>query len=154
MKKNDNAWVEQRNWSHVRKVVGYRRLETPAECACLNQIYSDLAQFRNFFQPTLKLIRKTRVRGKVHRRYDQPKTPYQRLLESGQLTASQKRHLNALYESLNPAELKRRMEHHLTALFESHQERSVKPRPAPTRRMQPRLVRSFMTQPSAVRLDR
>ncbi len=147
LKKNDNAWVEQRNWSHVRKVVGYRRLESQAERDTLQQIHGVLALFRNFFQPTMKLVEKLRVGGKIHRRYEEPKTPYQRLMESGQLDAASKKKLKSVYESLNPAELKRRIEQNLTKLFQFHEERSVKPRRIPTRRMAPHLVRSFMTQP-------
>ena len=58
-KKNDNAWVEQRNWTHVRKVVGYHRLDTPAELSLLRELYSCLRLYKNFFQPTMKLIGKS-----------------------------------------------------------------------------------------------
>ena len=102
LQKNDNAWVEQRNWSHVRKVVGYRRLESEAQCHTWQQIYRDLAPFRNFFQPTIKLLEKRRVGGKGHRRYDVPRTPYQRLMECGPFNGPAKQRLTALYESLNP----------------------------------------------------
>ncbi len=98
----------------------------------------------------MKLVKKLRVGGKIHRRYDEPKTPYQRLMESGQLDAAAKKKLKCLYESLNPAELKRRIELNLTKLFQFHQERSVKPRRIPTGRMAPHLVRSFMTQPTSL----
>jgi len=85
-KKNDNAWVEQRNWTHVRKVEGYRRLDNTAELLVLRELYDRLRLYKNFFQPTMKLQSKVRVGGKIHRRYDEPRTPYQRLLESGQLS--------------------------------------------------------------------
>jgi len=87
-KKNDNAWVEQRNWTHVRKVVGYRRMDTPGELLILRDLYASLTLYKNFFQPTMKLKEKVRVGGKIHRKYDEPKTPYQRLLESGQILAA------------------------------------------------------------------
>ena len=87
-KKNDNAWVEQRNWTHVRKVVGYRRMDTPGELLVLRDLYASLTLYKNFFQPTMKLKEKVRVGGKIHRKYDEPKTPYQRLLESGQILAA------------------------------------------------------------------
>src|SRR6266481_8188259 len=117
-KKNDNAWVEQRNWTHVRKVVGYHRLDTPAELSVLRELYSCLRVYKNFFQPTMKLIEKVRDGGKIHRKYDEPRTPYQRLMESGQLKPSAKLRLQAQYESLNVAELHRRSEELRNRLFD------------------------------------
>jgi hypothetical protein len=117
-KKNDNAWVEQRNWTHVRKVVGYHRLDTPAELSLLRELYSCLRLYKNFFQPTMKLIEKVRDGGKIHRKYDEPRTPYQRLMESGQLKPSAKQRLQAQYESLNVAELHRRTEEIRNRLFD------------------------------------
>jgi predicted RNA binding protein YcfA (HicA-like mRNA interferase family) len=81
--KNDNAWVERKNWTHVRKVVGYRRYDRPAEQELLRTLYRKLAEFQNSFQPVMKLKEKVREGGKVHRVYDEPKTPYQRLREAG-----------------------------------------------------------------------
>lgn len=83
--KNDNAWVEQKNWTHVRKVVGYRRYDTMRELALLNQVYGVLWLYKNYCQPVAKLKHKRRVGGKLQRVYDEPRTPYERLLESGQL---------------------------------------------------------------------
>jgi hypothetical protein len=148
-KKNDNAWVEQRNWTHVRKVVGYRRYETEAERDLMNELYAPLALYKNFFQPTMKLAEKQRVGGKLHRRYEAAQTPYERVLASGQLSPAARRRLTKIYQSLNPAELKRQIEQTQNQLFELLEERSVKPRSMPTKKMRPRLVRSFMTQPSA-----
>ena len=72
-KKNDNAWVEQRNWSHVRKVVGYRRFDTAQELAALRGLYGALRLYRNFFQPTMKLASKERIVGdRSHNRADDP----------------------------------------------------------------------------------
>ena len=65
-KKNDNAWVEQRNWTHVRKVVGYRRMDTAGELAILRELYGCFTVYKNFFQPTMKLaenMMNTAVRG-------------------------------------------------------------------------------------------
>jgi len=117
-KKNDNAWVEQRNWTHVRKVVGYRRMDTPGELLVLRDLYASLTLYKNFFQPTMKLKEKVRVGGKIHRKYDEPKTPYQRLLESGQISAAARKRLQAQYESLNVAELRRRIEELRNQLFD------------------------------------
>lgn len=107
--KNDNAWVEQKNWTHVRKVVGYRRYDSEREVVLLNEIWEVARLYQNFFQPVMKLKSKTRVGGKIHRIYDAPRTPYERLLESGQISRKSKRELRALYASLNPAELHRRL---------------------------------------------
>lgn len=109
-KKNDNAWVEQRNWTHVRKQVGYRRMDSQAELVLLNELYEKLRLYKNFFQPTMKLIEKIREGGKIHRRYDEPRTPYQRVLESKQISAATKKRLREEYESLNVAELRRQIE--------------------------------------------
>ena len=116
-KKNDNAWVEQRNWTHVRKVVGYRRMDTAGELAILRELYGCFTAYKNFFQPTMKLVEKVRVEGKIHRKYDQPKTPYQRLIESGQISATARKALMAQYESLNVAALRRRVEELRNRLF-------------------------------------
>jgi len=80
-KKNDQAHVEQKNWSVVRHTVGYDRWETGQELALLESIYDDLRHYINFFQPSLKLIAKERIGNQTHKRYDPAKTPYQRVLE-------------------------------------------------------------------------
>lgn len=79
--KNDNAWVEQRNWTHVRKMVGYQRYDTMPELLVLRELFGYLRLYKNFFQPTMKLKSKTRVEGKIHRQYEPARTPYQRLLD-------------------------------------------------------------------------
>jgi len=123
--KNDNAWVEQRNWTHVRKVVGYGRYETTTELALLNALYRELSWYKNFFQPALKLKRKTRVGGKIHRVYDRARTPYERLLASGQLDRKTKVRLGEIYEALNPAELHRHIEGLRGQLFEVAERKSA-----------------------------
>jgi hypothetical protein len=111
----------------------------------LDDVYADLARYKNFFQPTTKLVQKRRVKGKLHRVYETPKTPSQRLLESGQLSVTACERLKMTYRSLNPAELKRRIDQHRDRLFATFENTGPKRRP-PTRKMTPRLVRSFMTQ--------
>ena len=113
-KKNDNAWVEQKNWTHVRKVVGYRRFDTTRELRLLNEIYAELRLYKNFCLPTIRLKSKERVEGRIKRTYDKPATPYQRLMGSSQIAGKTKRELRKIYESLNPAALYRR----ITALRE------------------------------------
>ncbi len=109
-KKNDNAWVEQRNWTHVRKVVD-------VELAILQELYGCFTIYKNFFQPTMKLAEKVRAGGKIQRKYDEPKTPYQRLMESGQISAAARKRLTAQYESLNVAQLRRQIEGLRNRLF-------------------------------------
>jgi hypothetical protein len=116
--KNDNAWVEQKNWTHVRKLVGYGRFTAAAQCEVLRELYEAAADFRNFFQPAMKLKEKVRDGGKVRRVYDEPRTPYQRLLELGTLKPHQRRALEERYRRMNPVELKRRIEQLRTQLFD------------------------------------
>jgi Integrase core domain len=117
-KKNDNAWVEQRNWTHVRKVVGYQRFDTTGELALLRELYQYLRLYKNFFQPTMKLVEKVREGGKIRRRYDEPQTPCERLLASGQLHQRAAQQLRKTYAALNVAELHRNLEDLRTRLFE------------------------------------
>jgi len=108
-KKNDNAWVEQKNWTHVRKVVGYQRFDTTAELRTLNEIYAVLRLYKNFCLPTIRLRSKEREGGKIRRKYERPCTPYQRVLASDQVSGKTKRALRKTYRALNPAELHRRL---------------------------------------------
>jgi len=117
-KKNDNAWVEQRNWTHVRKVVGYQRLDTTGELRALRELYEQLRLYKNFFLPTMKLKSKVRMGGKIQRQYDQPRTPYQRLLESQQLSVKASQQLRRQYESLSITKLRRNIEALQQRLFE------------------------------------
>lgn len=104
-KKNDQAHVEQKNWTHVRQFVGYARYEGAVACQALAALYEPLRLYMNFFQPTLKLLSKTHFGSRVHKHYDTAKTPYQRVLESEQVSAQSKADLRALYAVLNPVAL-------------------------------------------------
>jgi hypothetical protein len=106
-RKNDNCFVEQKNYSIVRRAVGYRRYDTPDELQALNELYAMLRLYTNFFQPSMKLIEKTRIGSKVRKKYDKAKTPYRRVLESGFVPDEAKQELEQLYETLNPAKLNR-----------------------------------------------
>lgn len=117
--KNDNAWVEQRNWTHIRKVVGYRRYDNTTQLRLLNELYRNLATYKNFCQPSMKLKEKTRIGGKMQRVYDEPRTPYQRLLESKQLDRKTCARLRQQYEAINPAELRRQIEQLRSQLLET-----------------------------------
>ena len=108
-RKNDNCFVEQKNYSVVRRAVGYARYDTAAQLALLNELYASLRLYTNFFQPTMKLKSKERVGSKVTKRYDVAQTPYQRVLAAVQISAAEKQRLRAKYKTLNPAALKRKL---------------------------------------------
>jgi len=115
--KNDQAHVEQKNWSVVRHTVGYDRWETQQELALLESVYDDLRRYINFFQPSFKLIAKERIGNRTIKRYDIAKTPYQRILECKNISLEAKAHLMNLYIQLNPAELRRRIDHKIAVLW-------------------------------------
>jgi hypothetical protein len=104
--KNDQAHVEQKNWSVVRHTIGYDRLQSAAELTLLASIYADLRLYINFFQPVLKLIAKERIDGKTIRRYDQAKTPFRRVLALDAISLEIKARLTAQYVQLNPVTLR------------------------------------------------
>jgi hypothetical protein len=115
--KNDQAHVEQKNWSVVRHTVGYDRWETEQELALLERIYDDLRLYINFFQPSLKLIAKERIGNKTIKRYDTAKTPYRRVLERKDISLEAKARLLQIYIQLNPAELRRRIDQKIANLW-------------------------------------
>lgn len=120
--KNDNAYIEQKNWTHVRQVVGYARYDTEQEVDILNDLYrNELRDYKNFFLPQMKLKSKTRIGGQLKRKYEKAKTPYHRLLESGQLSDQQRKVLTKTYNQLNPGQLKRQIEIKLFKLHLSYQ---------------------------------
>jgi hypothetical protein len=94
--------VEQKNWSVVRRLIGYDRYNSRAALEALNRVYNLLRLYVNFFQPVMKLATKTRHGARVHKIYDTARTPYQRLLESGVLTEAKKQELAATYHGLDP----------------------------------------------------
>lgn len=106
-RKNDNCYIEQKNYSVVRRAVGYARYETEEQLGLLNELYDHLRLYTNYFQPVMKLREKKREGSKVSKRYDPARTPYQRLLDAPQLSKEQKQRLRREYGKLNPAQLKR-----------------------------------------------
>ena len=108
-RKNDNCFVEQKNYSVVRRAVGYQRYDTELQLRLLNELYATLRLYSNFFQPTMKLRAKERVGSKVTKRYDGAQTPYQRVLASPRVSKATKQRLRQQYETLNPAALKRKL---------------------------------------------
>ncbi len=150
-KKNDNCFVEQKNWTHVKKFTGYLRYDTNKELNILNDLYqNELRLYKNFFQPVIKLISKERAGGKIHRRYDKPQTPYHRLLSSDDVSDRRKRELTKIYNSLNPAELKRTIDARLKKLYEVYQKKNHSLKVEPTKKQKPAKVRYFIAQPKQV----
>ena len=106
-KKNDGCFVEQKNYSVVRRAVGYARYDSPAQQRLLNTLYAHLRLYTNYFQPVMKLVSKERVGAKVKKTFDTPQTPYRRLLAAPGITPPLRQRLQAEYATLNPAQLKR-----------------------------------------------
>lgn len=118
--KNDNAHIEQKNFTHVRKIIGYARLDTPEQQKMMNDLYrNELRLYINFFQPSQKLIKKERIGSRIKRVYDTPKTPYQRVIESKDISEMIKKKLTKQYEELNPFYLKREIDRKIKRIFES-----------------------------------
>jgi len=118
-RKNDNCFVEQKNYSIVRTTVGYYRYDQPHQIQLLDQLYQLLRLYTNFFQPSMKLREKVRSGSRLTRRYDAPMTPYQRVLEHPAIASNVKSQLSALYQTLNPAHLMRCMAKLQHQLFRS-----------------------------------
>jgi len=116
-KKNDQAYVEQKNWTPVRQTIGYERYESHQALALLRSIYQDLRLFVNFFQPVMRLQSKVRLGSKVRKTYDQAQTPYRNIMASDLAEQSVKRELTEVYLSLNPVDLRRRIHATLARLW-------------------------------------
>jgi len=108
-RKNDSCFVEQKNWSVIRRTVGYGRYDMDNELNLLNGLYGYLRLYVDFFQPVRKLIKKEKIGSKVIKRYDEAKTPYRRVLASPDIENEIKVKLKKEYAMLNPAELKRKI---------------------------------------------
>jgi hypothetical protein len=109
-RKNDNCHVEQKNWSIVRRMSGYDRFEGADACRELNNLYTVVRDYVNFFMPSMKLLEKVRDGAKVTKRHDKAQTPYQRVLASPHVSKAVKERLRKRYAALNPAALKREIE--------------------------------------------
>ena len=116
--KDDNAHIEQKNWTHIRQWLGYDRLDNPKVVPLLNNLYTkEWRLFHNFFCPSVKLIAKERIGSKTIKRYDSPKTPYQRIMDSPHIKESVKRSLSNQLENLNPFMLRKTMDKKLKIIF-------------------------------------
>lgn len=121
-RKNDNCFVEQKNYTMVRYAVGYARLVTEPQLNCLKELYPALGLFTNYFQPSVKLLKKTRTGSKVRKLYDAPQTPFTRMVQHRSIDPKTKAKLYRQYKLLNPAQLRRDITHcqnRLSALCDS-----------------------------------
>jgi len=140
-KKDDNAHIEQKNWTHVRKLMGWDRYDTPEAVEAMNDLYrNELRLWLNLFQPSAKLIKKVHVGSKLRRRYDLPRTPLDRLEadgEDGQADEAPVRTpvaaLKKLRQGLDPFELSRQIDRKLQGIYALAHTRLV-PRVLPNRR--------------------
>ena len=152
-KKNDNCFVEQKNWFSIRKKFGYLRFDTKEERNLFNNLYrNELRLYKNFFLPRMKLKEKVRVGSKIHRKYYPAKTPYQYLMESNQISSAKKKELKKIYLSLNPAQLKRTIEVKLDNLYKIYQQKQRSTEVMPFKRLTPRLVTKYIAEQELVRL--
>ena len=115
-RKNDNPYVEQKNWSVVRRLVGYARYDTPRQVQLLNQLYRVYTLYVNHFLPVMKLLRKERIGSRTKRIYDEPKTPYQRVLDAPTVSKAAKAKLRAQHRTLDVVRLKQQTDKYLAEL--------------------------------------
>jgi hypothetical protein len=116
--KQDNAHIEQKNWTHIRQWLGYQRFDNPDVVPLLNNLYTqEWRLFHNFFCPSVKLLAKERIDSKTHKLHDSPKTPYQRILESPHISPEIKQSLTTQLASLNPFMLRESMEEKIKKIF-------------------------------------
>lgn len=118
-RKNDNAFVEQKNWSVVRRIIGYDRYHSQRQVDQLNRLYDQWRLYVNFFLPVMKLVKKERVGSRVKKVYDEPQTPYARILASPDVSEADKAKLRALYAKLDVVILKQAIDDLLEALTPS-----------------------------------
>jgi hypothetical protein len=133
-KKDDNAHIEQKNWTHVRKLLGYVRYDTPGAVAAMNALYAqDLRLFQNLFLPSVKLVRKVRVGARIRRVYDRPQTPFERVEACPEADRARVAQLQALRTQLDPFVLAEAIETKLAQLYAlaHHRRRPAAPRPEP-----------------------
>ena len=117
-KKNDNCYVEQKNYTHVRQLFGYERIDREDFVLTMNNIYKNYWNpYQNFFLPTFKLKKKIRIGGRIKKIHDKPRTPYQRLMESPYLSQEEKDALALRKKQLDPFKLKQDLDKHLKQFF-------------------------------------
>ena len=110
--------MEQKNWTHVRQLLGYERFDNPAVVEMINDLYkNEISLMNNYFLPNFKLVEKRRVDATIIKKHSTPATPYQRLMQSEHLTDAKKQELTSIYNQLNPFELKKAIQKKLNKIF-------------------------------------
>jgi transposase InsO family protein len=123
-KKDDNAHIEQKNWTHVRKIFGYLRYDSEPAQIAMNDLYqNELRILQNLFLPSMKLVEKSRVGSKLKRRYDKPHTPLERLLNCPEADRTKTEELKRLRNQTNPFELAKRIEQKLERIYQMANQR-------------------------------
>ena len=148
-KKDDNAHIEPKNWTHVRRIVGYLGYDTEVAREARNDLYrEELRRFQNFFLPAVKLANKERVGARPRRRYEAPQTPWQRVMNSPQADPEQMAALRQERAALDPFELSRGIQEKLEAIFRlSTETRAPAPMPAAVKPERQRVARLTSTSP-------
>jgi len=109
--KNDNAHIEGKNWTHIRQYFGYMRFDKPEIVEMMNDLFlTEWSYLHNYFLPSMKLISKERINGKVMKKHSPPKSPLERILESGTLTKKKEKELKKKFNRLNPFKLQKEVE--------------------------------------------
>ena len=127
-KKNDNAHIEQKNWTHIRKIFGWQRLHEQRIADLMNDVYrNELRLWMNFFQPSVKLVERQRVGSRVRRIYDRAQTPFERLIALDALEPKQRSALEALCARTDPFELSASIERKLAAIRKAALEQPAQP---------------------------
>ena len=122
-RKNDNPFVEQKNWSVVWRIAGYERYDTLRQVRLLNQVYAVYRLYINFFLPVMKQTDKVRDGSRVRKIFDAPQTPYARLLASTEVTDAAKARLRELCAALDVVQLKQELDERVMALDRSRKKR-------------------------------
>jgi hypothetical protein len=160
-KKDDNAHIEQKNWTHVRKVLGYVRYDSEMALTAINAVYADIRLLQNLFLPTVKLMTKERVGARVRRRYDGPRTPLERVRQAPAADPTRVAVLVELQRTLDPFALAQRIDQALAEIYQlaNHRvrasalhvdaARAVDAQNAPTSSLQNRTERGFAQRPHA-----
>jgi hypothetical protein len=130
-KKDDNAHIEQKNWTHVRKLLGWDRYDTVEALQAINPLYEELRIFQNLFQPSMKLSSKTRKGSRLLRHYDKPLTPFERVVQYPQGDCRKLSALRSMLNRTDPFELSRHIDQKLNSLYQLASQRDRAPRESP-----------------------
>jgi len=125
-KKNDNAHIENKNWTHIRQYLGYQRFDNPQLVDMLNDLYcNEWNLYFNCFTNSFKLIEKKRIKSKIIKKFDVPKTPLQRIMESEFIPQETKQQLQRIIENIDPFELQQQMARKIRAIIKKATKRVV-----------------------------